>query len=226
MVSEIIAYDIKPTKLVPTLQSLSGFTGIVSFAMERLTPPSRTTPLRKTVGMHSGLLRVDGTNGTLPPRHTRSDDCLVWPRHNTLGHCRLERGTEPRKHTYGIAGNDYEDGSLFVEVNAGDLFVIPAGVTHKSFDPTAPNPDPQCLIGGGPQSIESDDPRRFVGELKVSGFTMMGAYPRGMSWGWAEGGEHIGRYESVWHVRDAELDPVFEKEGGINTFWNRSNVSF
>lgn len=126
-------------------------------------------------------------------------------------------GTDPQKHTYGDA---YEDGSVFVEVSPGDVFVIPSGVTHKSYDPSATHPDSICLTGGGAHRIESDDPRGFVGALQAAGFSMMGAYPRGTSWGWAEGGAHVGRYEDVWGVENPELDPVLGNKGGINTYWN------
>jgi mannose-6-phosphate isomerase-like protein (cupin superfamily) len=56
---------------------------------------------------------------------------------------------------------------VFIDVEAGDLFVIPAGVTHKSFDRRAKDLDPTCLTGGGAHKIESDDPRSFVGALQV-----------------------------------------------------------
>jgi uncharacterized protein YjlB len=132
---------------------------------------------------------------------------------------------DPQKHTYGMAGTDFEDGSVFIDVEAGDLLVIPAGVTHKSFDRRAKDLDPTCLSGGEAHKIEADDPRAFVGALQVQGFSMMGAYPRGMSWGWAEGGEHVGAYEVIWRVRNADLDPVFGAEGGINVHWNRCGSS-
>ena len=51
---------------------------------------------------------------------------------------------DPQKHTYGTPGTHFEDGSVFLEVEAGDLFVIPAGVTHKSFDRRAKDLDPTC----------------------------------------------------------------------------------
>jgi mannose-6-phosphate isomerase-like protein (cupin superfamily) len=70
-------------------------------------------------------------------------------------------------HTYGTPGTDFEEGSVFIDVEAGDLFVIPAAVTHKSFDRRAKDLDPMCLTGGGAHKIESDDPRSFVGALQV-----------------------------------------------------------
>ncbi|KAL4893720.1 hypothetical protein BDV59DRAFT_23271 [Aspergillus ambiguus] len=224
MPSEIIAYDIKPTKLIPN--------------------SPKPLLLYKNCFVRDG--KVDATivydtfkkNGWDPQwvttygHHQRShyhpathEVMVVLSAPGTIRWGTADLSNDPQRHTYGSAGEDYEDGGLFVEVNVGDIFVIPAGVTHKSFHPTAPDPDAQCLTGGGAHQIESDNPRKTVGELKVSGFSMMGAYPRGMSWGWAEGGAHVGRYETVWSVPNPELDPVLGAEGGINVYWNGRNVS-
>lgn len=224
MVSEIIAYDIKPTKLVPNSpKPLLLYRNC--FIRDGKVDATLAYDTFKKNGWDAQWVTTYGHYQRSHYHPATHEVMVVLSGPGTIRWGTADLNDEPRKHTYGSAGNDYEDGSLFIEVNAGDLFIIPAGVTHKSFDPTAPNPDPQCLTGGGAHSIESDDPRRFVGELKASGFTMMGAYPRGMSWGWAEGGEHVGRYESVWRVRNAELDPVLGDQGGINTFWNRRSVS-
>ncbi|RAH48954.1 cupin domain-containing protein [Aspergillus brunneoviolaceus CBS 621.78] len=132
---------------------------------------------------------------------------------------------DPAKHTYGVAGTDFEEGSVFVDVEAGDLFVIPAGVAHKSYDVATANEEPVAWTGSGAQRIEAADERAFVGELqatgKVKGFTMMGAYPGEATWSWAEGGEHVGRFEEVWGVENAVLDPVFGREGGIHVYWGK-----
>ncbi|KID89482.1 FAD-dependent pyridine nucleotide-disulfide oxidoreductase [Metarhizium guizhouense ARSEF 977] len=119
------------------------------------------------------------------------------------------------KHTYGTA---HEEGALQTEANAGDVFVIPAGVAHKSFDPQAPEPDAQCLTGGY-HGIDGENPREIVGRVPLSGFTMMGAYPRGCSWSWAEGGDHLARFEAVWNVPLPTLDPVVGGEGGVGAHW-------
>ncbi|RAL09280.1 cupin domain-containing protein, partial [Aspergillus homomorphus CBS 101889] len=111
------------------------------------------------------------------------------------------------------------NGGFEMQVQVGDCFVIPAGVAHKSFDDAAASLEPTCLTGGGAHRIEAEDPRGFVAALQVEGFTMMGAYPRGFTWGWAEGGEHVGDFESVWGVENPQLDPVCGGKGGIGAFW-------
>ncbi|KAF9887309.1 hypothetical protein FE257_010304 [Aspergillus nanangensis] len=111
---------------------------------------------------------------------------------------------DPEKHTYGDAN---EAGGLDMVANVGDVFVIPAGISHKNYDPHTANPDFRPLTGGA-HVIESDDPRKLVGELPLVNFTMMGAYPQGFTWTWGEGGDHAGRFESVWNVLNPQLDPV------------------
>ena len=47
---------------------------------------------------------------------------------------------DPYKHIYGSAS---EDGMLSTDVEAGDLFAIPAGVAHGSYDRHSPSSDAQ-----------------------------------------------------------------------------------
>ncbi|KAL4760669.1 cupin domain-containing protein [Aspergillus foveolatus] len=126
-----------------------------------------------------------------------------------------------RKHTFGEA---HETGGVETEVEAGDIFLVPAGVAHKSFDTDSEQPDAVVLTGETAHAIDSDDPKEKVIELerqgKLTGFVMMGAYPRGVEWTWAVGGDHVGRFEEVWNLPTPEWDPVVGKgEGGIHRFW-------
>ncbi|KAL6230727.1 hypothetical protein BDW75DRAFT_244560 [Aspergillus navahoensis] len=140
MTIEIIAYDVKPTELIP-----------------QATPPWMTT-----YGHYQRSHYHPATREVM----------VVLSGPGKIRWSTADFGDDLQAHTYGSAS---DDGTLSVDVNAGDLFVIPAGVTHKSFDPIAPNPDPQCLTGGGAHKIEAKDPRTFVGELNLSGFSENGA---------------------------------------------------
>lgn len=121
------------------------------------------------------------------------------------------------KNTYGDA---FEAGGLEIQANAGDAFIIPAGVAHKSYDPS---PDATLKIyTGDAHGVDGADPRQSVAsaQKQLSGFTMMGAYPKGCDWTWAEGGAHEGQFEKVWNVPKPELDPFVGDQGGIGQFWN------
>lgn len=121
---------------------------------------------------------------------------------------------DEEKHTYGDAR---EEGGLLIDVDVGDLFVIPAGVAHKSYNPSSTNPRINSLAGQG-RGIVSDDPRGLLKELQVQGFCMMGAYPQGENWSWGDGGDSPD-YEAVWKVENPELDPFVGGNGGITKYW-------
>ncbi|KAJ4252444.1 hypothetical protein NW762_011045 [Fusarium torreyae] len=122
---------------------------------------------------------------------------------------------DPQEHTYGDA---HEEGGLEVEVNVGDLFVIPAGIAHKNYDPNATSDKFGCLTGAA-RGIEAENPRIAVAEIPLKGFCMMGAYPRGFSWTWDEGGDNADDFETVWRVKNPDADPVVGQKGGIGKYW-------
>ncbi|KAM0430040.1 hypothetical protein ACHAPT_006046 [Fusarium lateritium] len=126
------------------------------------------------------------------------------------------------QHTYGVA---YEEGGLDLEVNVGDLFVIPAGVSHKSYDPTATHIEADCLTGAA-RGITVENARVAVSELPIRGFVMMGAYPRGFSWTWEEGGGSQEEFEAVWNVRNPDFDPVVGQKGGTNKYWKNQQQGY
>ncbi|WXC67415.1 hypothetical protein SNK03_013210 [Fusarium graminearum] len=126
------------------------------------------------------------------------------------------------EHTYGQA---YEDGGLEVEVEVGDLFVIPAGISHKPYDPNATEASFGCLTGDA-RAIASDNARIMVAEVPIEGFCMMGAYPKGFSWTWDEGGDSADDFEAVWRVENAAADPYTGQNGGINKYWKNQQGGF
>lgn len=217
MTPEITTYNIKPTKLIPNsskplLLYKNCFTenGKVSASLAYDTFASN--------GWDAQWVTTYGHYQRSHYHPATHEAMVVLSGPGTIRWGVADLDDDPQKHTYGTA---YEEGGVEVEVNPGDVFVIPAGVTHKSFNPVATQSDAVCLTGGGNHSIDAEDPGKMVGGLKVGGFTMMGAYPRGFDWGWSEGGEHVGRFEEVWSVENAKSDPVLGNKGGITQYWKR-----
>lgn len=137
------------------------------------------------------------------------------------GHIRwgvADLSDEDLEHTYGDA---YETGGLEMLVHPGDCFVIPAGVSHKHYDPDAKSENFGCLTGDA-RGVEGDDPKKTIRDLELYGFMMMGAYPKGKAWDWSEGGDHLDRFEKVWNVPNPSLDPVVGDKGGTNKYWKHT----
>ncbi|ROW11320.1 hypothetical protein VMCG_01381 [Cytospora schulzeri] len=116
-------------------------------------------------------------------------------------------------------GRGKEDGGVEVKARAGDVFVLPAGVAHKTFD-TEPVADFQLLTPGDGHHVAGKDVAKSLQGVELSGFTMMGAYPEGGRWDFAVGGEHKDRYEEVWNVPKPGRDPVLGLDpAGLTGLW-------
>ena len=119
-------------------------------------------------------------------------------------------------------GSGRETGGVEVEARAGDVFILPAGVAHKTHD-TSPLAEFKLLTPGDGHHIlpKGGNVRDTLGGVELSGFTMVGAYPKaGGEWDFAKGGENEGQYEQVWSVPKPENDPVLGKaEEGICGQW-------
>lgn len=117
-------------------------------------------------------------------------------------------------------GSGREDGGVEVYANAGDIFILPAGTAHKTFD-TSPSAEFKLLTPGDGHNIAAIDVRDTLANVELTGFTMIGAYPKGGgSWDFAKGGENVGDYEKVWSVAKPDCDPVLGKaEEGLCGQW-------
>jgi len=117
-------------------------------------------------------------------------------------------------------GSGKENGGIEIQARAGDVFVLPAGTAHKTFD-TAPAAEFKLLTPGDGHHVAAEDVRQALGDIELSGFTMIGAYPKdGGKWDFAMGGESAGNYEKVWSVTKPDNDPVLGKaEEGLCGQW-------
>lgn len=117
-------------------------------------------------------------------------------------------------------GSGKENGGVEVEAHAGDVFVIPAGVAHKTFD-TSPVAEFKLLTPGQGHGIAADDAREALSRIDLSGFTMLGAYPTdGSNWDFVERDEDHSKWQETWSVPRPELDPVLgDSSTGICGQW-------
>ena len=113
-------------------------------------------------------------------------------------------------------GSAREEGGIEIEARAGDVFILPAGTAHKTYN-TRPKADFTLLSPGDGHHIASEDARAALDKVELSGFTMIGAYPEGSSfWDSLKGGEKdTDEFKTVWSVPKPPKDPVLgsSKEG-------------
>lgn len=125
---------------------------------------------------------------------------------------------------FGVADNEDgpEEGGIELQAHAGDVFLIPAGVSHKTFDPS---PDSTFKLmtpgeGHGIATRQGESASDALSKIQLSGFCMIGAYPPDAKWDFSKGGEHVGEFEKVWSVPKPGLDPVLGTgEDGIARLW-------
>lgn len=118
-------------------------------------------------------------------------------------------------------GSDWESGGVLLEAEAGDVFIIPAGVAHKTYN-TKPEAEFALLSPGNGHGIEAENPMKALSEIKLDGFTMMGAYSGG-DWDFIAAG---GDFEKTWAVPKPQYDPVFgASEQGLRRTWRGSDAA-
>ncbi|KAI4092485.1 MAG: hypothetical protein L6R37_007562, partial [Teloschistes peruensis] len=110
-------------------------------------------------------------------------------------------------------------GGIEIQAEAGDAFLVPAGVAHKTFD-TRPQPSTLALLTPGDgHGVDCLDPLDALARIELEGFCMLGAYPAGAAeWDFVVGGEDVGKggYEKVWGVPVPGMDPILgERREGM-----------
>jgi uncharacterized protein YjlB len=108
-----------------------------------------------------------------------------------------------------------EEGGVEVDASPGDVFILPAGTAHKTFN-TVPESSLKLLTPGDGHEVDLES----LKAVELEGFTMMGAYPEGSEWDFAVGGESEGAYQEVWSVPKPQMDPVLgDQADGLCGLW-------
>jgi uncharacterized protein YjlB len=116
-------------------------------------------------------------------------------------------------------GGGKEEGGVEVQAQAGDVFVIPAGVAHKTFDTTQGSTF-KLLTPGDGHDVQDEQMSTALADIELSGFTMIGAYPAGSVWDFAKGGDDVGAFERVWSILKPDKDPVLgQAPEGLCALW-------
>ncbi|KAF7185202.1 hypothetical protein HII31_13477 [Pseudocercospora fuligena] len=122
-------------------------------------------------------------------------------------------------HTTGLM---WEEGGIELQAEVGDVFIIPAGVAHKTYDCKPQRPFKRLTQGDGTR-IESDDPRGFLAGVEADGFTMLGAYPEGGVHDFVtEADDGPAAQRVAWSVPCPDTDPILgESQDGLRGVWGR-----
>lgn len=224
---EVKKYHLPPTALVPNSPfPLLHYPGQLSPETTTTTTSTTLTPTTIDAGRVYDLFSDNGWQvqwifryGPTQQSHYHSSahECMaVLSGEATIRFGVADTSSDVDENTHG-AGR--EVGGVEIVAKAGDVFVLPAGTAHKTYD-TTPAPFALLTPGGG-RGIDAVDPRKAVCDVDLAGFTMLGAYPQASTWDFAVGGECQGRYEQVWAVPKPERDPVLgESPEGLCGLWH------
>ncbi|KAI1327832.1 hypothetical protein F5Y16DRAFT_370407 [Xylariaceae sp. FL0255] len=147
--------------------------------------------------------------------HSSAHECMAV----LSGHATVRFGVADAIH----ASNDdagSEDGGLEIEAQAGDVFVIPAGVAHKTFN-AKPENEFKLLTSRDGYGVAGDDVRTALAEVELSGFTMIGAYPQGCArWDFIEYERDATKHPATWSVEIPDCDPLLGTAAeGLRRLW-------
>ncbi|KAL7623770.1 hypothetical protein AAE478_005323 [Parahypoxylon ruwenzoriense] len=199
---QVDKYYLPPTRLVPNSpQPLLHYKGL--FSEGELQPEKIHDILDKNEWKTQWIFRYGPTQTS--HYHSRIHETMVV----LSGKATIRFGvadTDPDldKSTWGGAK---EEGGIELEAKSGDVFVIPAGVAHKTHD-TSPDAEFSLLTPGRGRGIPVSNVRKALANLQLSGYTMMGAYPKNCGdWDFSIGGEDEGNFEISWEIAKPERDP-------------------
>lgn len=201
---EVRKYQLPPTTLIPNSpQPLLHYPSLLSIDSER-TPVKIFETFSSNGWQPQWIFRY----GTSQPSHYHSSvhECMaVLTGTATIRFGVADTVSDLDENTH---GGGKEEGGIEIQAKAGDVFVIPAGVAHKTFD-TQPTAEFKLLTPGDAHQVAAQDMKQALADIELSGFTMLGAYPNdGNAWDFSVGGDNGGSYEKVWSVPKPKSDPV------------------
>lgn len=217
---EVRTYSLPPTALVPNsprpLLHYPGFLRAVD------CKPEQVYDLFASNGWHTQWITRYGPTQE-SHYHSGAHECMaVLSGSATIRFGVADTVEDAEENTHGPG---HESGGIEVKANVGDVFVLPAGLAHKTFDPSPAASFKQLLPGDG-HFVDASDARGTVANAELSGFTMIGAYPEGCTWDFRKGGVSEAKYERVWSVPLPSNDPVLgQAPEGLHGVWAQSSLS-
>ena len=211
---EVRKYTLPPTELMPNSpQPLLHYPGLLSDG--EACRAEKVHDLYQSNGLKSQLIFRYGPSQT-SHYHSQTHECMtVLTGSATIRFGVADTSSDLDESTH---GNGKEGGGVELQAKAGDVFILPAGTAHKTFDTTPA--EFVLLTPGNGHGIDAEDPREALKNIKLDGFTMIGSYPEGGVWDFAKGGENAGEYDKVWNVPKPSRDPVLGTvEEGLCGTW-------
>ena len=223
---EVKKYHLPPTSLIPNSpQPLLHYPGLLS--NKETLNAAKVHDLYTANGWETKwIFRYGPTQDS--HYHSQAHECMTV----LSGTARIRFGVADTSSDLeeSTHGDGKEPGGVEIDAKAGDVFVIPAGTAHKTFDTTKGSEFALLTPGGGHQIVprkEGQSVRDTLANIELNGFTMMGAYPMGGGdWDFAVGGENKGEYEKVWGVPKPGKDPILgSAEEGLVGMWTSTPTS-
>lgn len=223
---EVRTYPLRPTSLIPNSPHV-----LIHYPGLLLSP--KGTPLSPTQ-----TFDLFTSNNWVPQWLARYSATQVAHYHSTAHECMAVVSGGSAKILFGVADAEFdakhpdtqnpkeERKGVLLTAHPGDVFILPAGVAHKTHDPV-PETEGMVFLEPPHKNNESEC-RAFFQKISLEGeFMMMGAYVKGAEWDFKTGGEDRGCFERVWSVGVPETDPVLgDSEMGIRGLWKGEGAKF
>lgn len=219
---EVRSYKLPPTKLIPNSpQPLLHYPGLLR--KEAGYSPANIHDLLTSNGWQTQWIFRYGHTQESHYHSAAHEAMVVLSGTATIRFGVADTVSDLEENTH---GQGKELGGIEVRAKAGDVFVLPAGLAHKTYD-TSPADSFRLLTPGEGRGLAAKDARKALDDIQLSGFTMMGAYPRGSHWDFAVGTEDHGQFEDIWSIPKPQKDPVLglSPEGLCGKWENSTKAS-